>query len=515
MKKKLVILGMSSFSLAHAQYEGRVGINTTEPQATLHVEKKHFKDNRPQGVLFPEFDDTPYFSGLIKSGTMVFNKAKQCLEIFAGNPPVWSCVTTVANSGGGTGGNDSPSTSDPQAIPPSIIIKSGAHFLVAVYDDDYLPYTVPSESADWKTMKADGKTDPLINLPQLITAQGIPVRIPITATNSGILKKNSFSVHVPAYKTQDGQGRELVLTWEDTPFTDSDSFITAWLKSPNGDLKVKQLDLNNGIGYDKQGVELAKFIFNANSSGSQQATIDIRVVAAVPDKKFGAQTNGKLEHQYAYIPIQGPDGKVWLNNNLGAEYAEVNSIYFSPIHQAGSLDENGLPLANPTADQIKKDFHAYGYLYEWKRDSDGHEVIHWTSSVKGDFSNPSLQNYDHTAVDNPKYGTLGDPCPLGFHIPKEIEWRKLHEVILGKIPPSNAIEYSKRVWEETCLKFSASGFRYLNSPDLYQQSNNGWYWSGGAYSDTSAWDFNFSNGTSTTYDGDYRTYGFSVRCIAD
>lgn len=36
-----------------------------------------------------------------------------------------------------------------------------------------------------------------------------------------------------------------------------------------------------------------------------------------------------------YLPIKGPDGKTWLSNNLGADYANLNSPHFSPATQAG------------------------------------------------------------------------------------------------------------------------------------------------------------------------------------
>jgi hypothetical protein len=55
----------------------------------------------------------------------------------------------------------------------------------------------------------------------------------------------------------------------------------------------------------------------------------------------------------------GEDGKVWLNNNLGADYSNVSSSSFSPGTQA----------------TVYNDYHAYGSLFQWGRPADGHELI--------------------------------------------------------------------------------------------------------------------------------------------
>ncbi|SIT28128.1 hypothetical protein SAMN05421785_1257 [Chryseobacterium gambrini] len=64
-----------------------------------------------------------------------------------------------------------------------------------------------------------------------------------------------------------------------------------------------------------------------------------------------------------YIPITGEDGKVWLNNNLGAHYTNVNHPSFNITKQAIS----------------ETDHLAYGSKFQWGRKPDRHELMTYTS----------------------------------------------------------------------------------------------------------------------------------------
>lgn len=507
MKKTVMFLGMLSVGYAYAQ-QGRVGINTTEPKATLHIEKK-IVNNNAQGVIFPELTTTERDNNTngLQVGTVIFNKTKQCLEIYAGNPAQWSCIVTVAAGGNGGGGN----VPGQGTIPSTLTLKSNSHFIASTYDDNYLPYTAPTGPATLGTYDPDSQTETLINIPGVIPANGVAVQIPITATGSGTLTSSTFEATIAAEHTK-GTGntnggtipRKVMLTWSNTTFNSTDTYITAFIKPTDGqEIQLRRLDLNNGIGNDGKGIEIAKFTYNANTNGSQQATFKLHIIAGIPDKKFGVQTNGKLEHQFIYIPIQGPDGKIWLNNNLGAEYANITSPYFNPLRQAGALAANGSPLTNPTANQIKRDFRAYGFLYEFGRDSDGHEVINWTSATNGTFSNQNLQNYNNYNV---TYSRTNDPCPSGFHTPTKTELERLLNTI-GNL--------GANFWNEKTLKLPAAGDRNSDSATLQYQGNAAWLWSSTENRNSSAWDLHFISSNSNLNHNYYRTHGHSVRCIAD
>ncbi len=84
-------------------------------------------------------------------------------------------------------------------------------------------------------------------------------------------------------------------------------------------------------------------------------------MTGIPDREFGDGA-----HDFLYLPVVAEDGNTWLNNNLGADYSNVNHASFNPTQQATAFD----------------DHLAYGSLYQWGRFSDGHELITWTSATR-------------------------------------------------------------------------------------------------------------------------------------
>ena len=89
---------------------------------------------------------------------------------------------------------------------------------------------------------------------------------------------------------------------------------------------------------------------------------------AILDRSFFKKTNNRFEHRFVYLPVTNPKtGRTWLNNNLGAEYANKNSSDYNPSQQATASN----------------DYLAYGSLFQWGRKADGHELINWYSDTNG------------------------------------------------------------------------------------------------------------------------------------
>lgn len=166
-----------------------------------------------------------------------------------------------------------------------------------------------------------------------------------------------------------------------------------------------------------------------------------KCLALVKDRFYG---DG--EHDFLYCEIEGPDGRKWLNNNLGAEYANTKSNIFNPIQQAIS----------------KVDKNAYGSLFQWQRSADGHELVNWSSSPSGKYGTTSDlssswtnagtnkfivsngSSWVESSIDNNEdyslWASLGatNPCPIGFHVPSRDEWGNLFTALAkpGPLDPN-------------------------------------------------------------------------------
>ena len=152
--------------------------------------------------------------------------------------------------------------------------------------------------------------------------------------------------------------------------------------------------------------------------------------------------------------VTSQTGKVWMDRNLGASRVAMSS----------------------------SDSEAFGDLYQWGRDTDGHEVrasrktsIKSTSDDPGhdkfilDNDNTSFdwrtpQNNDLWQVEN----ALNNPCPSGFRIPTKAEWET--EMAFWDTTDKNAAFNSR-------LKLPAAGLRQRSDGTVIYEGNDGYYWS--------------------------------------
>ncbi|MDY3318905.1 FISUMP domain-containing protein [Riemerella anatipestifer] len=306
-----------------------------------------------------------------------------------------------------------------------------------------------------------------------------------------------------------------------------------------------------------QEYEIATIPYTLNGQSYQ---LVLKGIGGIPDRCFGKTTldcvgygANELEHQFIYVPIKGPDGRTWLNNNLGAEYARVGSQWFNPTRQAGALDYTNttatVPLSNPTTDQIKRDWRAFGSLFQWQRNPDGHELITWTSSTSGtpkyigssslssSWTNPGhsifIASYitwysvsfsiwvHHSLVDVSTQKDLWrssgtdktNPCPSGYHVPTSAEYQTL----------KNAIGVGLQTWNERELRLPVNGFRASYDDGKITTGGNGRYWSSDPYWSNNpisdkyyAASLKFSSaGIFFTNSGYPIGMGHGVRCIKD
>lgn len=362
-------------------------------------------------------------------------------------------------------------------IPSNISLSQNQRYFVAsIYDQNYLPYSNPTGPASTAVVNPDGSNEAsTVNVQGSITTTGITISIPVTATGSGTLPAYNTTTSVAAALTEDGIAREVTLSWAEQAYTTSTTAISATLRAEGGNLNAKKLDINAGIGNDYLGILLAELSYPINNTGAT-SIFQARVIAGIPDRMFGvADNNGNTNtHRFIYIPVVAEDGKVWLNNNLGADYANINSVHFNPGMQATSTS----------------DFRAYGSLFQWGRKPDGHELITWTASSSGSSTygstttrsnNPTHSLFiNATTIPNDWATSLNtslwasessanNPCPPGFRLPTQSEFQNLYSSGSGTHTArvlKLSFAGSRQHWNGTFSGAASFGYYHLAGPSM-------------------------------------------------
>jgi uncharacterized protein (TIGR02145 family) len=247
----------------------------------------------------------------------------------------------------------------------------------------------------------------------------------------------------------------------------------------------------------------------AISLGGQSCTLTRPV--GIFDRAYGQTINGANNHNFVYFLVTGADGKTWLNNNLGAHYANQNHASFNPSQQATS----------------GTDHLAYGSLFQWGRAADGHELITWTNgngtpvnsttatrpqsdtAANALFITINSGNYDWrgtTQNNNLWQGVSGinNPCPAGYRLPTSAE--------LTTLVTTAGITNSATAAGST-LKFTFPGARGYSNGSIGDVDSYGFYWSSSISGTYAIYRVFISVNTSAiSY---YRGSGFSVRCLQD
>lgn len=307
---------------------------------------------------------------------------------------------------------------------------------------------------------------------------GLQIKIPYS---NG---QGSYGAVTAQQTTASGQGGDTKTLRLEIPAGNfnGDGELTATLSvSGNGTYLVRQMPA--GKDYT-----IATFSLNI---GGKPISVTLKGIGGILDRFYNIKTNGEYEHRFVYIPITGPDGKTWLNNNLGADYANENSPHFNPAQQAKSKD----------------DHHAYGSLYQWGREGDGHELMNWTSSKKG------TPKHDKGWKNYKELKNYHEPCPEGYHTPTLEEWEDLHEAITG----SRKNISSGKMWKERNPNLPASG-RRLYTGEVANIGQGGKYWTSNRYyygPINSAHHFNFNDTHSVIEGSSNREEGHGIRCLKD
>ena len=220
---------------------------------------------------------------------------------------------------------------------------------------------------------------------------------------------------------------------------------------------------------------------------------------------------------YAYTNAEHTERLIFQCHNLGANTSLNPYVYVS----------NG--------DAVDHDIK--GYLYQWGRPSDGHQLrssnttttlATWIIPGHGDFilTNNAIASWYTYQEDDP-WGatkTANDPCPVGYRIPTIAEW---YSIFNGSITESslttdpNVETATSNTWAwtghgfmvGTALYLPAAGIR-SNFGGLLFPNDYGYYWSCSTYN-TCSYGFWITQWIVNPTMYFSRAEGMSVRCVAE
>jgi hypothetical protein len=189
--------------------------------------------------------------------------------------------------------------------------------------------------------------------------------------------------------------------------------------------------------------------------------------------------------------INPTTGKTWMDRNLGASRAAINS----------------------------NDSDAYGDLYQWGRRADGHQCRNSsTTSTLSSTDQPTISHfilapnspYDWRTSQNADLwqgvNGINNPCPTGYRLPTKTE--------LDAERSSWSLNNSTGAFGSP-LKLPMAGDRSTIQGSLLNVGSSGYYWSctvNGAYS----WYLYFLSDMDISFmGGSSRATGYSVRCLKD
>jgi uncharacterized protein (TIGR02145 family) len=107
---------------------------------------------------------------------------------------------------------------------------------------------------------------------------------------------------------------------------------------------------------------------------------------------------------------------------------------------------------------------------------------------------------------------------MGYRVPTKAQWDGvLADNVLTDVGSWNgsATNYSSGKRIGNALFLPAAGYRSNEDGVLLGRGSYGFYWSSSESGSASAWYLVFNSGVAYPYNDYFRTYGHSVRCIAE
>ncbi len=253
----------------------------------------------------------------------------------------------------------------------------------------------------------------------------------------------------------------------------------------------------SSTSYTSSNPTYGRMIGFTSGSISNNPKENSHYVRCVRDGEVAPDPTVLVHNGTTYNTVTSPfTGKKWLDRNLGA--SQVCTAY--------------------------NDSACYGDYYQWGRNHDGHQVSTSGTTTTlatnvsdvghGNFIINSESPYDWSTEDSEGNARSANwskadgtsVCPSGYRVPTEAEL-KAETTGASTQVTNHSTAYSN------FLKLPSAGFRFYSSGSMDSQGTDGLMWSS-SVSGSGPWALHFFAG-GASWGGNYRTYGFSVRCVRD
>ena len=348
---------------------------------------------------------------------------------------------------------------------------------------DHIYYSLPSDVGTISSMTLDGTT---------FTGNGGPVQA--TKANAG---RNDGNGWIPINFSSLPGGSPI----SNLPVDPTNRVIDP--TSPtSADLVYRYICSEKDLTYEINAVlESEAYTITDNKAAKDGGNNDSYYEAGTNLTLITTENNGGIGGGIVgldglnYDIVTGPDGRIWLDRNLGA--TRVATAY--------------------------NDSASYGHLYQWGRYADGHQISSSGTTTTlsssdspghSDFIISTVSPFDWRSPQNFNLwlgvSGINNPCPSGFRIPTIGEWQTLITAMGGFTTSTcGAVNNCLNIAYNSALKIPSSGMRSAADATLNNQGTQGIYRSTTS-STMSFWSFAVYPSTSYA-----RGSGFSVRCIKD
>ncbi|GHV43491.1 hypothetical protein FACS1894180_2730 [Bacteroidia bacterium] len=236
----------------------------------------------------------------------------------------------------------------------------------------------------------------------------------------------------------------------------------------------------------------AEFTVTTNTGGYEAVASALWVTVTKTGNSFTVSATPQTLDAAATLTVSA-NGAADIVLNLTIEGllgVEINGVVWAKRN----VDAVGTFAATPEAP---------GKFYQWNRN------VAWDATGV-------VSNWNTTTPTGTSWATDNDPSPEGWRVPTQAELESLLDLTkvsnVWVTTPANGRLFTDKASGNT-LFLPAAGGRNSNG-DMFTSAGRGYYWSSTASVATAAYHLLlFSDGISVNYN--YRTYGFSVRSVAE